>query len=274
MSDEIFDEPWPAATPRDEMYERVTARGARLRATRRAVSSLLMVGSLLGAGAIGAGAISTLGGRTTEREIPEVAGPPDLDARGTPPSGPADPIIGSTSEPGTTDPSTTAPGTTAPGTTAPGSSTTAVSPPSTRGTTSTTAPPTVTTSPPATAPTTTTTTTEAEGGAPAPEVGVPRASVQRLYSAGTSGCAGVDTAATVTVVVRNATDVVLSWNDGSGTRSVAMTSDADGVTWSGQVGPIPNLPRNGSLPVTVKAHGPGGSRESASTITVEACPAP
>ena len=74
--DEIFDAAWPATVARDEMFQRVTARGARLKATRRAVTSLLMVGSLLGAGAIGAGAIGSMGQPSRERgDVPELAGP-------------------------------------------------------------------------------------------------------------------------------------------------------------------------------------------------------
>lgn len=278
--DEIFDEAWPATVARDEMFQRVTARGARLKATRRAVTSLLMVGSLLGAGAIGAGAIGSMGQPSRERgDVPELAGPvlrgsPDAtavpavgdtvvdlsdDPTTTTPGGSTVPVTASGSHTGSTVPTTIGSATTvAPGTSTP---TTAGS-----GTTGTTIPP-----------TTVTTAPEGDVLPPGsavlpPSIGVLRLSADRLYSTGTAGCAGVDTAATVTVSIKDATAVVLTWGTRTGTESVPMTWD--GSLWQGSVGPFLTLTSEEPTPVVVAvtAYGPGGVNKSASTVTVEACP--
>lgn len=277
--DEIFDEAWPATVARDEMFQRVTARGARLKATRRAVTSLLMVGSLLGAGAIGAGAIGSMGQPSRERgDVPELAGPvlsgsPEAtavpgvgdtvvdrsdDPTTTPPGGGTAPVTTSGSSTGSTVPTTTGSGTTvAPHTSTPttvGSGSTVTTVPSS----------TVTTAPEAVVP---------PGSAVLPpSIGVLRLSADRLYSTGTAGCAGVDTAATVTVSIKDATAVVLSWSTPSGTGTVAMTWD--GSLWQGSVGPFPTPTSEEPTPVlvSVTAYGPGGVDKIASTVTVEACP--
>ena len=258
--DEIFDAAWPATVARDEMFQRVTARGARLKATRRAVTSLLMVGSLLGAGAIGAGAIGSMGQPSQERgDVPElnqevlarfeglqkqieIARLTQTPQPGTsvvmPALGPQSPVA-----PGTSTPTTV------------GSGTTATTLPSTTATTA----PQGDVLPPGSA-------------VLPPSIGVLRLSADRLYSTGTAGCAGVDTAATVTVSIKDATAVVLTWGTRTGTESVPMTWD--GSLWQGSVGPFLTLTSEEPTPVVVvvTAYGPGGVNKSASTVTVEACP--
>lgn len=271
--DEILEEGWPAATSRDEMYERVTARGARLRATRRAVSGLLMVGSLLGAGAIGVGSINAFSGPSKERgDVPEVAAGADSIWTSTT-RGPGDQIIGTDNPDGSSTTAPTVPGST-PGSTAPPLVT---NPPTTRGTTSTststpTSRPGGTTAPPTTSPTTVPV-PEPPSGIDVPAIDIIRISADRLFSVGASGCGGGGTVATVSVAIRNATDVVLSWNNGSGPVAVAMTADGD--VWTAQVGPIVSPPDGGNTMLTVKvtAHGPGGLNEMVHTLPVETCPA-
>ena len=275
--DEIFDDAWPATVARDEMFQRVTARGARLKATRRAVTSLLMVGSLLGAGAIGAGAIGSMGQPSQERgDVPELAGPV---LRGSP-DATAVPGVGDTIVDRSDDPTTTIPG----GGAVP--VTTSVSPtvPTTTGSATTVAPGTSTPTTvgsgttATTLPSTTATTAPQGDVLPPgstvlpPSIGVLRLSADRLYSTGSTGCAGADTAATVTVSIKDATAVFLTWGTQPGSAPVPMTWD--GSLWQGSVGPFPTLTSEQPTPVVVvvTAVGPGGRDKSASTVTVEACP--
>jgi hypothetical protein len=281
MSEELFDEAWPALTPRDEMFARVTTRGARLKATRRAVSTLLMVGGLLGAGAVGVGALGSVGGGRAEHGGPsEIAGPPLSDPSTTSGSDPS-----TTGPPGSTEPGSTAPGSTAPttGSSTPGSSAPGTTPGSTAGTTprsTTSTPPSTrpstTTAPPSSSPTTTTTTpttgTSVPAGESAPSIGVLRLSTERVYAAGATGCAGLDTAASVTVDIKGATDVTLGWKTRQGPRAVVM--EWDGQEWSGEVGPFTEAANDEptSVPITVTARGPGGFTQMADVLTVERCP--
>lgn len=265
------DQHWPARTPRDEMLERVAARGSRIRAVRGAVNALAIL-SVVGASALGVGAaMSTLGGSGTGdgTELETVAMEPEQ------PSSTASDRPGTTGTPITGDGTTTtdvaassgspttrsgATGTSAapsrPGTTRPAPSGSAPTEP---------APTPGEALPPTTEPTTTT------SGPEAPEVGNLRMKADGV-PLDLSVCLD-EPNSVITAEIVGAETATVSWNRGGQTRTVEMT--AGDSEWSAPLDEIDNLPGDLPVLVTIEATGPGGTtRTSAEVIVADCTPLP